>query len=82
MQKKLAFATIMVLFAIIAWASPPSATIVYQPMTGDGFAVGNPFEAWVYFDRSPDPAIPGYAFPAGTTFRFKVSGSLHATTGP
>ena len=40
-------------------------------MTGDGFAVGYPFEAWVYFDRSPDPAIPGYAFPEGATFRFK-----------
>ena len=71
MLKKLGFAAIIVLFATVAWTTPPPVTIVYQPMTGNGFAAGYPFEAWVYFDRSPDPAIPGYAFPEGATFRFK-----------
>jgi hypothetical protein len=70
-MKRLMFAGIMVLFATIAWATPPSATIVYQPMTSEGLAATRPFEAWVYFDKSPDPASPGYAFPAGSTFRFK-----------
>lgn len=70
-MKRIVFTVMMLLFATIVWAAPPSATIVYQPMTSDGLAAGNPFEAWVYFDRSPDPAVPGYAFPAGATFRFK-----------
>lgn len=59
-----------VLFATIAWASPPKATIEYQPMTSYGLAAGYPFEGWVVFDKSPDPAVPGYALPAGATFRF------------
>lgn len=71
MMKKLVLTAAIVLFAATAWTSPPPATIVYQPMTGDGFAAGFPFEAWVYFDRSPDPKVPGYAFPEGTIFRFK-----------
>jgi hypothetical protein len=39
-------------------------------MTSHGLAAGYPFEAWVVFDKSPDPAEPGYALPAGATFRF------------
>ena len=70
-MKRFVLAAIMLLFSAIAWATPPAATIVYQPMTSEGLAAGYPFEAWVYFDRSPDPAVPGYAFPAGATFRFK-----------
>ena len=69
-MKKCLFAAVILLFAAITWATPPSATIVYQPMTSEGLAAGYPFEAWVYFDKSPDPAVPGYAFPAGATFRF------------
>ena len=71
MVKKLVLTTVILLLAATAWTTPPPATIVYQPMAGDGFAAGYPFEAWIYFDRSPDPGVPGYAFPEGTIFRFK-----------
>jgi len=57
-------------FVTIGWANPPGATIEYQPMTSYGLAAGYPFEGWVVFDKSPDPAVPGYALPAGATFRF------------
>jgi hypothetical protein len=60
----------VVLLALLAWAGPPGATIEYQPMTSHGLAAGLPFEAWVVFDKSPSPAEPGYALPAGATFRF------------
>jgi hypothetical protein len=52
------------------YAAAPGATIWHQPMTSDGLAAGYPFEAWIYLDKSPDPIVPGYAFPAGATFRF------------
>jgi hypothetical protein len=58
------------LFVPSAYAAPLSATIEYQPMTSDGLAAGYPFEAWVVFDKSPDPTVPGYSLPAGATFRF------------
>jgi hypothetical protein len=58
------------LLAQRALAAPPDATIEYQPMTSDGLAAGYPFECWVVFDKSSDPAVPGYALPAGATFRF------------
>ena len=58
------------LFAIIAGANPPGATIEYQPMTSEGLAAGYPFEAWVVFDISSDPRIPGLALPAGAALRF------------
>jgi hypothetical protein len=58
------------LFVPLAFAVPPGATIEYQPMTSDGLAAGYPFEAWVVFDKSPDPTVPGYSLPAGATFRF------------
>ncbi|MFI5340946.1 MAG: hypothetical protein ACHQ7N_14050, partial [Candidatus Methylomirabilales bacterium] len=51
-------------------AAEPSATIGYQPMTSEGLAEGRPFEAWVVFDKSSNPVEPGYALPAGATFRF------------
>jgi hypothetical protein len=68
----------IVLFTILTFvflsttvmASPPRATIEYQPMTSQGLAAGYPFEAWVVFDKSSNPAEPGYALPAGATFRF------------
>ena len=56
--------------AATAMAGPPKATIEYQPMTSQGLAAGYPFEAWVVFDKSSNPAEPGYALPAGATFRF------------
>jgi len=56
--------------ATIVIASPPKATIEYQPMTSQGLAAGYPFEAWVVFDKSSNPAKSGYALPAGATFRF------------
>ena len=57
-------------FSPVVWAAAPGATIWHQPMTSDGLTAGYPFEAWVYLDKSPDPFVPGYAFPAGATFRF------------
>ena len=59
-----------VVLATTVMASPPRATIEYQPMTSQGLAVGYPFEAWVVFDKSSNPAESGYALPAGATFRF------------
>ncbi len=61
---------VLLLCAGGALADPIGATIGYQPMTSEGLAAGHPFEAWVVFDKSMDPAIPGYALPAGSTFRF------------
>ncbi len=67
----LAFAALIVPLATgVVWATPPAATIEYQPMTSHGLAAGQPFEAWVVFDKSSNPAEPGYALPAGATFRF------------
>jgi len=57
-------------FAAIAMAGPPRATVEYQPMTSQGLAAGYPFEAWVVFDKSSNPAEPGYALPAGAILRF------------
>jgi len=59
-----------IVFATTIIAAPPRATIEYQPMTSQGLAAGYPFEAWVVFDKSSNPAEPGYALPAGATFRF------------
>jgi len=61
---------IFMFLAATVMASPPEATIEYQPMTSQGLAAGYPFEAWVVFDKSSNPAEPGYALPAGATFRF------------
>ncbi len=69
----LAFVAMLVSFGFFTptvSAAPPGATIWYQPMSADGLAAWYPFEAWVYLDKSPDPYVPGYAFPAGATFRF------------
>jgi len=66
-----AFATlILALFPTVVGASPPGATVEYQVMTSDGFAAGHPFEVWVVFDISSNPAVPGLALPAGATFHF------------
>ncbi len=58
------------LFAGAVEAKPPGAKIEYQVMTSDGLAAGYPFESWVVFDISSNPAVPGLALPAGATFRF------------
>ncbi len=63
-------ALLFALGAATAAAAPPGARIEYQPMTSDGLAAGYPFEAWVVFDVSSDPAVPGLALPAGATFHF------------
>ena len=52
-----------------ARADAPASTIGYQPMVSTGLAARHPFEAWLVFDRSPDPAVPGYAVPAGARVR-------------
>jgi len=61
---------VFVFFAATVGATSPGATIEYQPMTSQGLAAGYPFEAWVVFDKSSNPTEPGYALPAGATFRF------------
>ncbi len=66
----IATSLIIVLLPASINASPPWATIEYQPMSGDGLAAGFPFEAWIVFDKSSNPAEPGYALPAGSIFRF------------
>jgi hypothetical protein len=63
-------ALLFVLGAVTAAAAPPGARIEYQPMTSDGLATGYPFEAWVVFDVSSDPAVRGLALPAGATLHF------------
>ena len=80
-MKKILFALAVFFFATGVWAAPPSATIVYQPMTAEGLAAGYPFEAWVYFDKSPDPAVPGYAFPAGATLKFRFPAAFAPQAG-
>ena len=70
-----------VVLAATVMASPPRATIEYQPMTSQGLAAGYPFEAWVVFDKSPNPAEPGYAVPAGATFRFTVPPAFTSQPG-
>jgi len=57
-------------FAAPVMAGPPGAAIQYQVMTSDGLAAGYPFEAWVVFDVSSNPSVPGLALPAGATLRF------------
>jgi hypothetical protein len=52
-----------------AYAGGSSVTIGYQPMVSTGLATGHAFEAWFVLDKSPDPSVPGYAVPAGTTVR-------------
>jgi hypothetical protein len=53
-----------------ARAEAPALTVGYQPMVSTGLAAKEPFEAWFIFDKSADPAVPGYAVPAGATVRF------------
>lgn len=53
-----------------ARAEAPPTTVAYQPMVSTGLAARRPFEAWFVFDKSSDPAVPGYAVPAGATIRF------------
>ncbi len=50
-------------------AEPPPTTVARQPMVSDGLAAGARFEAWFDFDKSFDPAEPGYSIPSGATIR-------------
>lgn len=65
------FFTLLLGFLIIApaHAGAPGVTVGYQPMISTGLAAKQPFEAWLVFDKSSDPSVPGYAVPAGTTVR-------------
>ena len=56
--------------AMTARATAPHTTIANQVMVSTGLAARHPFEAWFVFDKSSDPAVPGYAIPAGATIRF------------
>jgi len=76
-----ALCAVFLLAASGAFANPISATIGYQPMTSEGLAAGYPFEAWVVLDKPLDPAVPGYALPVGSTFRFTFPGAFTPQTG-
>lgn len=52
-----------------ALADAPATTVAPQVMVGRGLAARYPFEAWFLLDKSSDPAVPGYAVPAGATIR-------------
>jgi hypothetical protein len=54
----------------VARAEAPAMTVGYQPMVSTDLAAKEPFEAWFIFDKSVDPAVPGYAVPVGATVRF------------
>ncbi|HVR55987.1 MAG TPA: hypothetical protein VMT72_04095 [Pseudolabrys sp.] len=56
-------------FASSAQSGAPPVTVAYQPMVSTGLAAKQPFEAWLVFDKSPDPAVAGYSVPAGATVR-------------
>lgn len=58
----------------LARAEAPNTTVAYQPMVSTGLAARHPFEARFVLDKSSDPAVPGYAIPAGTSIRFTFSG--------
>lgn len=58
------------MLAMPAGAGAPQTSVAYQVMVSTGLATHNPFEAWFVFDKSSDPAVPGYAIPAGATIRF------------
>jgi hypothetical protein len=65
----------------VARAEAPKLTVVHQPMICTGLAARQPFEAWFYFDKSSDPIVPGYAVPAGATFRFTFSDDFTPRAG-
>jgi hypothetical protein len=52
-----------------ARAAAPQVTVAHQVMVGTGLAAGHSFECWLVLDKSSDPTVPGYAVPAGATFR-------------
>ncbi len=52
-----------------AYADAPSMSVGYQPMVATGLAARHPFEAWLWLDKPRDPAVAGYAIPAGATMR-------------
>lgn len=52
-----------------AYAAAPAMSVGYQPMVATGLAARHAFEAWFWLDKARDPAVPGYAVPAGATMR-------------
>ena len=66
---RLAAATLMLAALAPAHAAASSMSVGYQPMIATGLAAHHPFEAWLWFDKSRDPAVPGYEIPAGATMR-------------
>jgi hypothetical protein len=69
----ISFASIALMLSAFASTSvragAPLVTVGYQPMVSTGLAAKQPFEAWFVLDKSSDPAVPGYAVPAGATVR-------------
>jgi hypothetical protein len=73
--------TAVLVGATAVQAAPPSITVGYQPMISTGLAAGQPFEAWFLLDKSSDPAVPGYALPAGATVRITFPEAFEPQTG-
>ena len=68
--------------AIPVRATAPYTTVGYQVMVSTGLAARHPFEVWFVFDKSSDPAVPGYAIPAGATIRFTFPKAFTPGRGP
>ena len=66
----IAVASAAMLATTPAQAIAPETTVAHQVMISTGLAARYPFEAWFVFDKSSDPAVPGYAVPVGATIRF------------
>ncbi len=52
-----------------ALAAPRKVTVTPQPMVATRPAAGHEFEGWFVLDKPPDPAVAGYAVPAGAAIR-------------
>ena len=84
MKRNLAAALIGFLIALgaaPASAAAPKTSVAHQVMVSDGLAARRPFEAWFVFDKSSDPAMPGYSIPAGATIRFTFPKSFTPRSG-
>lgn len=76
-----AVASVLLMPGTPAKADPPGVVIGYQPMVSTGLAAKQRFEAWLVFEKSTDPGVPGYAVPAGTKVRLIFPKAFTPQTG-
>lgn len=74
-------AALMCAAPLPAQAAAPAMSVGYQPMVATGLAARRPFEAWLWLNRSRDPAVPGYAIPAGATIRITFPKGFRPRSG-